>query len=94
MIQFTPTNDNSLERDEFEKRVRHLMNWKRKYGLDVIVDAIIDDKSEVIQQMREEKTNCENKINEILNKYDSALDDDAKERVMGDVKRWDHLNVE
>jgi len=76
------------DRGEFEKRLRRINCWKQNYSQEEILGALIDNDSEKLAEIKEEKDACENQINDLLRQYDEASDKAAKAAVVGSVRKF------
>lgn len=71
------------DRDEFKKRIKN--SFIHPKLRDDYIDALIDEDTQKLLDVKNEKKKCMAKVNHYLNAYDKAKNEDEKRNVVGSV---------
>jgi len=84
IIEKDPVED----RDEFEMRIKRSSCWKEFFSMEEVLNALIDEDTEKLAEIRAVKNSCEEHVNGLLKQYDEASDKAAKAAVVGSVRKF------
>jgi len=78
-----PVND----RDEFKRRLKTMICWTNEYTLQEATEALLTADAVKIADINAARQRCINEINQYLDEWDNAPNENARRQVCGKPKK-------